>query len=104
MKLSERLEALLALCECTDDAERDHNAPDSLCVFVDVRPAEFDALLREAAELARRVEGAAQGRVDMRCAADAVIVDELAESAIYALNKQRVRLVPDTPHPTGPRT
>ena len=56
MKLSERLEALLALCECTDDAERDHNAPDSLCVFVDVRPAEFDALLREAAELARRVE------------------------------------------------
>jgi hypothetical protein len=93
VKLSERLEALLALCECTDDAERDHNAPDSLCVFVDVRPAEFDALLREAAELARSVEDAPQGRVDMRCAADAVIVDELPERAVLALYKQRVRIV-----------
>jgi len=55
-KLSERLEALAALAEPTDDAERDHNAPDAECVFVDTRPAEFEALLREAAELARRCE------------------------------------------------
>ncbi len=55
-KLSERLEALMAAAEPTDDAERDHNAPDAECVFADMRPAEFEALLREAAELARRVE------------------------------------------------
>jgi len=63
VKLSERLEALLALAECTDDAERDHNAPDAECVFVDVRPAVFDALLREAAAIVRAVEGAAQADV-----------------------------------------
>lgn len=91
MNLSERLEALLALCECTDDAERDHNAPDSLCVFVDVRPAVFDALLREAAELARSVEDAPAAEVQML---GTLILSDIDHGCL-GLVGQRVRLVPE---------
>src|SRR5690606_6176386 len=51
--------------------------------------------LDEAIELARRVEGAQVGRVDMVCASDAVVVDELDRPV--SINKKRVRLVPEPP-------
>ena len=40
---------MLAGCEETDDADRAHDDPDARCVFVDMRPGAFDALIREAA-------------------------------------------------------
>ena len=91
MKLSERLEALVALAEPTHDAERDHSAPDAECVFVDTRPAEFEALLREAAELARRVEGAEVAHVEPKNGL-AVMHERCLPLAMMG---QRVRLVPE---------
>jgi len=51
-KLSERLEAALNLSEVTDDAHVCEG--DARRVFVGMLPEDFEALLREAAELARR--------------------------------------------------
>lgn len=52
---------------------------------------EVQALLHEAAQLAKRVEAAPTGRVDMSCASDAIVVDELENPD--ALVKRRVALV-----------
>jgi hypothetical protein len=50
-------------------------------------------MCREAAALAKRYEDAPTGHVDMACARDAVVVDELTET--YPLLKQRVRIILD---------
>lgn len=54
--LSERLEEVRSKIEHTDDADVVDGDPSS--TFLPIPAWEFDDLLREAAELARRVEGA----------------------------------------------
>lgn len=96
-KLSERLEALAELAEPTHDAERDPSAPDAECVFVDTRPAEFEALLREAAELARSVEGAAVRNVVGQQWDDVFAREGNVVWCSDLHPGQRVRLVPEPP-------
>jgi hypothetical protein len=94
VKLSERLEALLALSESTDDAERDINAPDAECVFVDMRPAEFQALVESAADLARRFEDAQIREVEEEMHGLVILAHPLQKG-------QRVRLVPEDGQEAG---
>lgn len=51
------------------------------------------SVIIEAAAIVRAVEDAPVGRVDMLCAKDAVLIDELPEYFVYRINKQRVKLV-----------
>ncbi|RZZ85640.1 hypothetical protein [Pseudoxanthomonas winnipegensis] len=50
-------------------------------------------VIEEAAHLLKAVEDAPEGHVDMLCAKDAVVVDELPEYFVNRINKKRVKLV-----------
>ena len=95
MGLIERLRAVK--WEVTDDCGRMPDDPAHECVFVDVRPAEFEALLREAAELARRVEGAAVRNVVGQQWDDVFAREGNVVWCSDLHSGQRVRLVPEPP-------
>lgn len=89
MKLSERLEA---------DAELIHNNG----ITRKLRRHRVAALLREAAELARRVEDApvADIRDDGKNGGESALLSAATRAGYY--QGQRVRIVPDTPTPPDP--
>jgi hypothetical protein len=84
-KLSERLSIHAQDCARA-------SLPDNDLVIDSHQMADLAEALREAAQLARRVEEAPVGHVDQAVAADAVVVDEL-DLSDWRLRGQRVRLV-----------
>lgn len=55
--LPEKLLAMLAASESVSDFEREPEDPTYTCMFVDMRPAEFAPLIREAAQSLQAQEG-----------------------------------------------
>lgn len=81
MKLSEKLYELRASSESLGGG-----------VFVDMRPVDFRDLLREAAAMARKVEGATVGRRYTRSKDDWLVTPD--EDGGVTFPYQRVRIMP----------
>lgn len=96
MDLIERLRAVE--WEETDECDRMPDDPTHKCVFVDMRPDDFRALLREAAAALRAVREVPV--VNLLPRSGPLALDWIAmgdadnESQVSALVGQRVRLVP----------
>jgi len=89
-KLSERLRAVK--WEVTHDGDRMPSDPDYECVFVDMRPDDFRALLREAADALEAAQMGLRYAVRVWVLSDEIVwseeeIDETVESIISDAKK-----------------
>ena len=78
--------------EVTDDAERMPDDPTHKCVFVDMRPDDFRALLREAADALESAQMGLRYAVRVWVLSDEIVwgeeeIDEVVESIISDAKK-----------------